>query len=125
MYTLVSSSSSLGCSWMTADFSVSYGVAGVSYILPKHLLRVTQKLKSHLEILNEAFLITLADEADHCVGQVKGPGNCVAWFASSYWRSLVKGSCCVTVHVRDVRKVREVKKSRQRCNYSKQDGTRG
>lgn len=76
-------------------------------------MRVTQKLKSHLEILNEAFLITFADEADHCVGQVKGHGNCVARFASFYWRSLVKGSCCVTVHVRDVRKVREVKKSRQ------------
>lgn len=69
---------------MLLDASSALGASDGSYILPELLLRVTQKHKSHLEVLNEPVLvpITSGDEADHWAGWVKGPGGSVARFAS-------------------------------------------
>lgn len=43
---------------MLVDASV-LGAFDTSYILPELLLRVTQKPKRHLEILNEPILVTI------------------------------------------------------------------
>ncbi len=58
------------------------------------------------------FLVTVTsgDEADHWTGGVKGPASSVACFVPRYRGSLQKGSWCVTVHVGDDRRVREVKR---------------
>jgi len=64
----------------------------MSYILPELLLRVTQKPKSHLEILNEPVLVTITsgNEADHRAARVKratavlGPALLLA--LESYYR---------------------------------------
>lgn len=42
-----------------SEVSVLPSATDMSYIPPKHFLRVTQKAKSHLEILNEPILVTV------------------------------------------------------------------
>lgn len=80
---------------MLVDSSSSsvLGASDMPYILPDPLLRVSQKPKSHLEILNEPVLLTVtsADEAGHWAARVKGPASCVACFASSLLRMIIEG----------------------------------
>lgn len=53
------------------------GVSQLPYILPQHLLRVSQKAKSHLETVNEPVFSHCAvrDECGHWAGGVKGQGR--------------------------------------------------
>lgn len=82
------------------------GVSDMPYILPQHPLRVSQKAKSHLEIINEPLLVTAPsrDECGHWAGWVKGPAVPAPQSASSLWRMIMETLRCVTVHVRHDRK---------------------
>lgn len=69
------------------------GASDKPYILPGRLLRVSQKPKSHLEILNESALdgFTSGNEAGHWAGWVKRSANSVVCFSSWLLRMITEG----------------------------------
>lgn len=76
-----------------ASSGSSLGVSELPYILPQHLLRVPQKAKSHLAIINEPVLVTVSpgDECGLCAGWVKGPAACAPRLASLISKMIMKG----------------------------------
>lgn len=69
------------------------GVSDMPYILTQRPLRVSQKAKSHLEIINEPLLVTATsgDECGHWTDWVKGPAVSAPRLASSLRRMITGG----------------------------------
>lgn len=69
------------------------GVSELPYILPECLQRVSQKAKSHLEIVNELVLVTApsGDECGHWAGWVKGPAVFAPRLASLMSKMIRRG----------------------------------